>query len=154
MSLMRAGEGWDRRRFLSVVALWGCGVWAGCGQEAQPADDEREDDFEGWIRIELTEYPELLQPGGWAAIERSDDLFNGLIVCESPGSYMAAWRICTHGACALEVRRLSQGLGYWCPCHGSEFGLDGGVNKGPATIALKTFEIKRRGDVLWINRSL
>ncbi|MEH2276748.1 MAG: ubiquinol-cytochrome c reductase iron-sulfur subunit [Nostoc sp.] len=47
---------------------------------------------------------------------------------------------CTHAGCTVawkaEVKKFA------CPCHGSEFGVDGKVQKGPATEALKTYAAK------------
>lgn len=52
--------------------------------------------------------------------------------------YVASLLKCTHRGCGLNV---GGGI-YSCPCHGSEFSIDGNVLQGPANQKLKTFNIK------------
>ena len=40
--------------------------------------------------------------------------------------------VCTHLGCIVK----QEGAGFACPCHGSQFKLDGAVTKGPAPKAL------------------
>ncbi|MCB0923147.1 MAG: Rieske (2Fe-2S) protein [Mycobacterium sp.] len=49
---------------------------------------------------------------------------------------------CTHAGCALKV---SDGA-VVCPCHGSRFGFDGSVERGPAVEPLVTRPVTVRGD--------
>lgn len=49
---------------------------------------------------------------------------------------------CTHAGCALKV---SDAVAV-CPCHGSRFGLDGSVERGPAVEPLSTRPIVVRGN--------
>ena len=51
--------------------------------------------------------------------------------------YIASLMKCTHQACELNVG----GGMYTCPCHGSEFSVEGEVLHGPASEKLKTFKI-------------
>lgn len=51
---------------------------------------------------------------------------------------------CTHKGCAVTWNE--QGKKFACPCHGSEFGSDGKVLKGPADQPLKTYTAKIEGD--------
>lgn len=53
------------------------------------------------------------------------------------GSYTAVLMRCTHKGCGLGAQ---QGV-FVCPCHGSEFDLDGHVLKGPAKTDLQSFEV-------------
>lgn len=52
-------------------------------------------------------------------------------------TYTASLLKCTHRGCELNV---GGGI-YTCPCHGSEFTIEGNVLEGPAEKKLKTFEI-------------
>ena len=52
-----------------------------------------------------------------------------LITQPSPGVYKGFVARCTHAGCALTLKNS----GIECPCHGSRFKLDGGVQRGPAT---------------------
>ncbi|MFN6461173.1 MAG: ubiquinol-cytochrome c reductase iron-sulfur subunit [Nostoc sp. DedVER02] len=47
---------------------------------------------------------------------------------------------CTHAGCTVAWK--AEAKKFACPCHGSEYGVDGKVLKGPATEALKTYTAK------------
>ena len=51
--------------------------------------------------------------------------------------------MCTHAGC--NVSEVVDGI-IKCPCHGSEFGLDGAVVTGPATKPLASKSITVQGD--------
>lgn len=54
---------------------------------------------------------------------------------------------CTHLGCLLNV--IDQG--FFCPCHGSEFGPLGQVYSGPATDPLPWHEATERDGRLWVH---
>ncbi len=54
---------------------------------------------------------------------------DGVIVCRGPGGIRAFSSRCTHLGCS--ITRQADGL-LTCPCHGSQFRLDGSVARGPA----------------------
>lgn len=105
---------------------------------------------DGWVPVLLEDYPELESVGGSAAVSVDEALLHVVVVHYEPGCWAALWRVCTHGACEV----------YWedsvlvCPCHGSEFDLDGTVLIGPATEALRAFPVTAQDGVLWIYRPL
>jgi Rieske Fe-S protein len=68
----------------------------------------------------LVEGEAFVPPGRSVAVFRDSD-----------GIY-AISRVCTHLGCTLKPVPE----GFDCPCHGSRFGLDGTVLKGPAPKAL------------------
>ncbi len=49
--------------------------------------------------------------------------------------------ICTHLGCIVK----QEGAGFACPCHGSQFKLDGAVTKGPAPKALPWLAVSSAG---------
>lgn len=51
---------------------------------------------------------------------------------------------CTHLGCTVSVSEDRGSL--FCPCHGSEYDLDGGVLKGPAPRALVSLDVERLDD--------
>ncbi len=57
----------------------------------------------------------------------------GVIVCRTRAGIRAFSSRCTHLGCS--ITRQSDGL-LICPCHGSQFHLDGSVARGPAARAL------------------
>ncbi|MBK8503566.1 MAG: Rieske 2Fe-2S domain-containing protein [Saprospiraceae bacterium] len=60
--------------------------------------------------------------------------------------YIAALLKCTHRGCELNV---GGGI-YSCPCHGSEFSVDGHVIEGPATENLKIFKTNADHENIYI----
>ena len=54
---------------------------------------------------------------------------------------------CTHLGCLLNV--VDQG--FFCPCHGSDFGPLGQVYSGPATVSLQWHDITNRDDQIWVH---
>lgn len=67
----------------------------------------------------------------------------------SEDEYMAVLLECTHRGCELNV---GGGI-YSCPCHGSEFTLQGKVIEGPAIRDLKTFTTHTDHENIYINLS-
>ncbi|MFR9753109.1 ubiquinol-cytochrome c reductase iron-sulfur subunit [Nocardia sp. 004] len=61
----------------------------------------------------------------------------------SAGTFVGLSSVCTHAGCTVST--VSDGT-IDCPCHGSKFGLDGAVAKGPATTPLAPKKIQVEGD--------
>jgi len=66
-----------------------------------------------------------------------------LITQPSAGVFKGFVARCTHAGCALSAVKGDAAL---CPCHGSRFGLDGQVLRGPAMAPLKPRAIRVVGD--------
>lgn len=60
---------------------------------------------------------------------------------------IALLSICTHRGC--EVRPLPDS--FECPCHGSEYDIDGEVLEGPARLPLKKFPVEKTSEGLVIH---
>ena len=60
------------------------------------------------------------------------------VIYQTGKGYTAFSLVCTHLGCTLE----EDGDHFSCPCHGSLFGPDGSVLKGPADKSLTTLEIE------------
>jgi cytochrome b6-f complex iron-sulfur subunit len=61
---------------------------------------------------------------------------DNILIRTSQTQYLAVNLICRHKGCTVEL----QGDKFVCPCHGSEYALDGKVTTGPAKTNLRTFE--------------
>lgn len=57
---------------------------------------------------------------------------------------------CTHLGCAYHWNDRQHE--FQCPCHGSAFGVDGRVLRGPAPRPLDRYEVKLEGSELWLGR--
>lgn len=73
-------------------------------------------------------------PGKRIAIIRQDDRLAALSL------------ECTHLGCLVNTT----GQGFFCPCHGSEFGPLGEVYSGPATRPLKWHQLEVSEESLWV----
>jgi len=62
-------------------------------------------------------------------------------------NYVASLLKCTHRGCELNV---GGGI-YSCPCHGSEFTVQGDVLEGPAEDKLKTFKIETDNENIYLS---
>lgn len=61
-----------------------------------------------------------------------------MFIRDSETTIRAFEPVCTHKGCAVTYNKDSKRIE--CPCHQSIFKLDGTVEKGPASVPLKTFE--------------
>jgi Rieske Fe-S protein len=66
-----------------------------------------------------------------------------VITQPAAGDFKGFSSVCTHAGC--NVSKVVDGV-ISCPCHGSEFHLDGTVAKGPATKPLAAKAITVQGD--------
>lgn len=157
----------DRRSALLLLAKGGCAfatLGAGCGGEwreavvrdlptdgsacsGAPVPGSAE---EGWVEVRLADHPGLDVPGGHAEVRVPQALLDVVLVHTRPGCFVALWRICTHGDCAVDWRP-SEGV-MECPCHGSRFDLGGEVLQGPAERPLRAFTAVRQADSVFIHR--
>lgn len=94
------------------------------------------------VAARLTEYvtggdlraPEQLAPGQGAVIRRG--AMKVAAYRDEAGKLHARSAICTHAGCIVHWNALER---CWdCPCHGSQFGIDGTPLNGPATTPLAT----------------
>ncbi|WP_028477561.1 ubiquinol-cytochrome c reductase iron-sulfur subunit [Nocardia sp. CNY236] len=70
---------------------------------------------------------------------------NTVVTQPSAGTFVGLSSTCTHAGCT--VATVSDGT-INCPCHNSQFGLDGSVAKGPATKPLAEKRIRVQGDAI------
>ena len=83
-------------------------------------------------------------PGGGVLIQRPDMEWPVFLRRDGSGSYIALLARCTHLGCQPDP----VGDRLVCPCHGSEYGLEGQVLQGPAERALTRYAVTVEGDDL------
>lgn len=137
----------NRRNFLNWV---GCGMIASCLPVAIAACSSKEttqntEKSQEWQKIgnssELDTNDRLLA--------KNSSVGEVLVVKTSPTNNLVAVKpICTHAGCTVEYS--SDTNKFVCPCHGSEFGVDGKVQTAPATTPLKTYAVKIEGDAVLV----
>lgn len=160
----------DRREALRTLARGTCSLAAlgmGCGGDWREAIvlDEVPDASnaghpgcdvtpgrpeDGWVEVKLADHPALREPGGASEVKVPEALLDVVVMHTAPGCYAAVWRICTHGDC--HVGYVPREALLECPCHGSRFGEDGKVLRGPATRPLQAFRAARVGESVFIHR--
>ena len=69
-----------------------------------------------------------------------------VIVVSNGGTLAALNPKCTHKGCDVDWKGDRGEL--VCPCHGSKFGVDGGVIAGPAAAPLPVYKFKQEGDLI------
>jgi cytochrome b6-f complex iron-sulfur subunit len=104
-------------------------------------------EFDGaLVRIPKTAAAALEIPNGVMMV-RAPNLPMPIVVRNLPNRGMIALStICTHKGC--EVRVLPDA--FQCPCHGSEYSVDGAVVEGPASQPLQRFAVEETPDAIII----
>jgi len=64
------------------------------------------------------------------------------------GSFIALSLICTHQGCTVGFDSVA--TGFKCPCHGSEYNINGSVTQGPAPAALTKYKIAIADNILTV----
>jgi cytochrome b6-f complex iron-sulfur subunit len=77
---------------------------------------------------------------------------NGAILAEhnSDDTFKALSGICTHQSCVISAFDGSNNV-FVCPCHGSQFDLNGNVKQGPATNKLGSYSTRVENNSLVIS---
>ncbi len=83
------------------------------------------------IKLSDPKNADLAKVGGSVLLD--DD---NILIRTSQSQFLAVNLICKHKGCTVEL----QGDKFVCPCHGSEYTLDGKVTTGPAKTNLKTWD--------------
>lgn len=65
-----------------------------------------------------------------------------------PASFVALSLVCTHMQCTVNYD--SGANGFKCPCHGSEYNINGGVTMGPAPSGLSKYTVSINGNTLTV----
>ncbi|BAT51307.1 cytochrome b6/f-complex iron-sulfur protein PetC [Nostoc sp. NIES-3756] len=74
-----------------------------------------------------------------------------LVVDTSKENLVAVNPTCTHKGCTVAWK--AEAKKFVCPCHGAEYGIDGKVQKEPATQPLKTYAAKIEGSSVVVRQS-
>ncbi|MBI3098592.1 MAG: Rieske (2Fe-2S) protein [Planctomycetes bacterium] len=91
--------------------------------------------------------PEEIAPGSVLALPRQK-----VYVVRGPAGIYAMSSVCTHLGCIIQHRRAAgQKEGFFCPCHGSAFDLEGKVVGGPAPRPLDRLDVKIEGGKLVVD---
>lgn len=98
-------------------------------------------DAEGYLTLGTSQE---LAENGYLISNKS----NLIVFRNSRNNLSAVSLICTHQGCAVDWQKSSNSL--YCPCHGSEFAVDGKVLNGPASSPLSSFEVKEEAESILV----
>lgn len=101
------------------------------------------------ITIDIASSP-IANQNTRALVKYNND--NGSILVEhnSDDTYKALSGICTHQNCVVSEFDGSKSV-FVCPCHGSQFDLNGNVKQGPASTKLSTYSTRVENNSLIIS---
>lgn len=88
--------------------------------------------------------PEDIPPGTVLVLRRQ----RAYVVRTSAGFY-ALSAVCTHLGCVTRYEKARAGI--FCPCHGSQYTLEGQVSAGPAPRALARYRVELERGVLVVD---
>ena len=119
----------DRREFLLLAAV--SALSGGCASmttvPVTPVANR--------IRLDLGDYPALARPGGSLMLRPAGLGTDVYVLSLDDGGYAAVSPICKHQGCTVDI----EGPRLVCPCHGSMYGRDGRVLRGPTQHPLDRF---------------
>lgn len=122
-----------RRDFLGLAALWAAGstlLFAAVGMMRLPKAAVLSSPSKKY----LVQLPESLAPG-----EPYEPPGRAVVLFRDADGVYALSKVCTHLGCLVK----KSGDAFDCPCHGSRFGADGTVVKGPAPQPLVWHKVTR-----------
>lgn len=121
-------------------------VLAGCAGSSKKWEPKSVPVVDGLVELELSEYPELVTPGGMVALRPAGARRPVLVQRIENDQVRVLSLRCPHLGCTVRWDNDEQVLR--CPCHGSRFDDRGSVLKGPAKDALPSYPSSMEGTVV------
>jgi cytochrome b6-f complex iron-sulfur subunit len=120
-------------------------VLTSCEKEEVDPDNGNGDPEDEILTIDLndSDFSNLGSAGGWVVEDNT-------IIINTGDGFIALSSVCTHSGCRVSYSHSNTNLP--CPCHGSVFSTTGAVLNGPASSALKKYDLTVEGDILTIDR--
>jgi Rieske Fe-S protein len=94
------------------------------------------------LAFSLTKVKKLGEVDGWAILKIKGRHI--LFVRDTEKTIRALDSVCTHKQCTVEYKPDQKKI--VCPCHGSQYSLDGRVSLPPAERSLQSFPVELDGD--------
>ena len=94
------------------------------------------------IDLSTPAYSSLATSGGYAYA-------GNIIVANTSSGFVALSSVCTHEGCTITFS--SSANNFPCPCHGSVFSTSGSVVTGPASMAVRRYNVTQQGSILTIS---
>lgn len=136
---MMTQEKTSRRDLLRFGAAAAACVCTGCTIPAPRKADVVAESMQGVIRLTRAESAALLASEGSILVEAKGLRNKILVVHLTDDTVHAVSATCTHLGCTVDYKKDVGHIA--CPCHGSQFALDGNVMHGPAKRPLKRYDV-------------
>jgi Rieske Fe-S protein len=131
----------SRRTFLARAAALAAGGalggLTGCG--ARSAHPLLEEGPAEPVALSLADYPALQEVGGAVTMNAGTQGLRLVVYRRSETEVVAVSPVCPHQGCAVNYTGAVGDACFVCPCHGSAFGDEGELRRGPATRGLTRF---------------
>jgi Rieske Fe-S protein len=154
----------SRREFCKQAIMTSAGLVliGGCGGGSSSSGADAAGDIDAapgfpplqgdQLILPLADYPALAEVGGWMR-DRPDGASHDIIVIrvgsgETAADFASLTAKCTHAGCSVNYNDSLMRL--VCPCHGSQYDLDGSNLQGPAIQPLTAYPVEVAGGVLTI----
>jgi Rieske Fe-S protein len=145
----------SRRRFVrtfafgTATALTGP-AWVGTLVALLAGENRAQAAGNGILTLSLTDFPALLGEYGSVRVSVSPlsgsypvgSIYPIIVSRETGDTFHALTANCPHHGCAVLP---FNGTSISCPCHGSEFGIDGALMRGPASTNLTSYNVSYDG---------
>jgi cytochrome b6-f complex iron-sulfur subunit len=128
----------SRRDFLyATAAVAAC---AGCSLVGSRSADVETESVSGEVKLTLAQSSELLKAEGSVLVGVKGTGRKILVISSRDGRLHAISAVCTHMGCAVTYDKKAGRV--VCPCHGSQFTVDGANLKGPASRPLDSYDVR------------
>jgi len=134
---------------LGVAAIGALVVGAGCGQQGSSLSTATSASCGAGECIDLTDAANqpLTTAGGAMLVDMAGDTI--MVVRVSDTQVIALSAICTHAGCSMDYAAGQKVLD--CPCHGSQFAIDGSVLRGPAVRPLRVYSVTLASNMITVS---
>jgi cytochrome b6-f complex iron-sulfur subunit len=133
---------------LGVAAIGALVVGAGCGQQGSSLSPATSASCGTGECIDLTDAANqpLTTAGGAMLVDMAGDTI--MVIRVSDTQVIALSAICTHAGCSMDYAAGQKVLD--CPCHGSQFAIDGSVLRGPAVRPVRVYSVTLASNMITV----
>jgi len=144
---MKTQEGSSRRDILRLGAAVAAAACGGCAILGSRTADVTAEPRQGVVRLTRAQSAALLASEGSILVKPKGVRDRILVMHLTDSVLYAVSAICTHMGCTVDYKKDTGQI--TCPCHGSQYALDGTVTRGPAKQPLKRYDVMiENGQVL------
>ena len=145
-SMMTQGQT-SRRDILRLGAVAAASACGGCAILGSRKANVTTEPRQGVVRLTNAQSAALLASEGSTLVQPTGFHDRILVVHLTDNTLHAVSAICTHMGCTVDYGKDTGHI--TCPCHGSQYALDGSVIRGPAKQPLKRYDVTtENGQVL------